>query len=154
MIVFFVSFSFLQSQSITLEIPDKICAILEIDLVSLKATGSKKWCNECNNHAHIIVTYIKENTIKKLQKLYSLPRNPTAGNKLPMLLKKKPLCTGHLLPACKMFIESPGRSIQNITKKTCSFIAVHKSNKYVTNAFFICLRFASIHLKFLLILIF
>ena len=32
---------------------------------------------------HIIVTCIKENIITKLQKLYSPPRNPRAGNKLP-----------------------------------------------------------------------
>ena len=32
---------------------------------------------------HIIVTYIKENIITKLQKFYSLPRNPRAGNKSP-----------------------------------------------------------------------
>ena len=37
---------------------------------------------------HIIVTYIKENIITKLQKLYSLPRNPMAGNKLPVLFLK------------------------------------------------------------------
>ena len=37
----------------------------------------------------IIVTYIKENVITKLQKLWSLPRNLWAGNKSPMLLKKK-----------------------------------------------------------------
>ena len=40
---------------------------------------------------HIIVTYIKENIITKLQKLYSLPRNPRAGNKSPALFVKKPL---------------------------------------------------------------
>ena len=37
----------------------------------------------------IIVTYIKENVITKLQKLWSPPRNLWAGNKSPMLLKKK-----------------------------------------------------------------
>ena len=42
---------------------------------------------------HIIVTCIKENIITKLQKLYSLPRNPSAGNKLPALFVKKTLCT-------------------------------------------------------------
>ena len=55
-----------------------------------------------------IVTYIKENIITKLQKLYSPPRNPRAGNKLPVLFVKKPLCTGNLLPASKIFIERPG----------------------------------------------
>ena len=34
------------------------------------------------------MTYIKENIITKLQKLYSPPRNPRAGNKLPMLFVK------------------------------------------------------------------
>ena len=47
---------------------------------------------------HTIVTYIKESIIKKLQKLYSLPRNPRAGNKSPVLFVKKPLCTGDLSP--------------------------------------------------------
>ena len=54
---------------------------------------------------HIIVTYIKENIITKLQKLYSPPRNPRAGNKSPALFVKKPLCTGDLSPARKIFIE-------------------------------------------------
>ena len=58
---------------------------------------------------HIIVTYIKENIITKLQKLYSLPRNPRAGNKSPALFVKKPFCTGDLSPACKVIIERPAR---------------------------------------------
>ena len=56
---------------------------------------------------HIIVTYIKENIIAKLQKLYSPPRNPRAGNKSPALFVKKPLYTGDLSPARKKFIERP-----------------------------------------------
>ena len=36
----------------------------------------------------IIVIYIKENIITKLQKLYSPPRNSRVGNKLPALVKK------------------------------------------------------------------
>ena len=56
---------------------------------------------------HIIVTYIKENIITKLQKLYSPPRKPRTGNKSPALFAKKPLCTGDLLPARKIFIERP-----------------------------------------------
>ena len=56
---------------------------------------------------HIIVTYIKENITAKLQKLYSLPRNPRAGNKSPALFVKKPLCTGDLSSARKIFIERP-----------------------------------------------
>ena len=57
---------------------------------------------------HIIVTYIKENIIPKLQKLCSSPRNLMAGNKPPVLFLKKSLCAGDLLPACKIFIERPG----------------------------------------------
>ena len=56
---------------------------------------------------HTIVTYIKENIITKLQKLYSLPRNLRAGNKSPALFLKKYLCTGDLSPAWKIFIERP-----------------------------------------------
>ena len=56
---------------------------------------------------HIIVTYIKENVVTKLQKLYSPPRNPRAGSKLPPLFVKKLLSTGNLLPAHKIFIERP-----------------------------------------------
>ena len=51
---------------------------------------------------HIIVTYMKDNTVTKLPKLYSPPR------KSPALLLKKTLCTGDLSPACKIFIERPG----------------------------------------------
>ena len=42
LIVFFVSFCFLPLKSIMLETPDKAFAILEIKLVSIKETGSKK----------------------------------------------------------------------------------------------------------------
>ena len=56
---------------------------------------------------HIIVPYIKENIITKLQKLYSTPRNPGAGSKSPTLFVKKPLCTGDLSPTHKIFIERP-----------------------------------------------
>ena len=52
------------------------------------------------------MTYIKENIITKLQKLYSPPSNPREGNKLPALFLKKPLCTGNLSPARKIFIET------------------------------------------------
>ena len=54
---------------------------------------------------HIFVTYIKENIITRLQKLYSPPRNSRVGNKLPVLFVKKPLCTGDLSPMHKIFIE-------------------------------------------------
>ena len=56
---------------------------------------------------HIIVTYIKEKIIIKLQILYSLTRNTRVGNKSPMLSVKKPLCMGDLSPAHKIFIERP-----------------------------------------------
>ena len=62
---------------------------------------------------HIIVTYFKENVITKLQKLYSPPKNPRAGNKLPVLFVKKPLCMGDLSPGRKIFIERPGIDIFN-----------------------------------------
>ena len=55
-----------------------------------------------------MVTYIKEKVITKLQKLYSPPRKLRAGKKLSALFLEKPLCTGDLLPACKIFIERPG----------------------------------------------
>ena len=54
------------------------------------------------------MTYIKENIITKLQKLYSPPRKPRVGNKLPVLFVKKPLCMGDLLPVCKIFIDRSG----------------------------------------------
>ena len=53
------------------------------------------------------MTYIKENIITKFQKLYSPPKNLTAGNKSSVLLLKKPLCTGDLLPPPKIFTERP-----------------------------------------------
>ena len=56
---------------------------------------------------HSIVTYIKENVITKLQKLYSPPRNPRVTNKSSALVVKNPLCTGNLSPAHKIFIERP-----------------------------------------------
>ena len=60
---------------------------------------------------HIIVTYIKENIIRKLQKLYSLPTNPRAGNKSPVLFVRKPLCKGNLSPVLKIFTERPDISL-------------------------------------------
>ena len=54
------------------------------------------------------MTYIKENIITKLQKLYSLPRNLRVGHKLPVLFLKKPLCMGDLSPAHSVLIERPG----------------------------------------------
>ena len=54
---------------------------------------------------HIIVTYIKENIIIKLQKSYKLTRNLWLVNKLPVLFLKKPLFMGDLYPGCKILIE-------------------------------------------------
>ena len=68
---------------------------------------------------HIIVTYIKENMITKLQKLYSPPRNPRAGNKSPMLFVKNPLCTVDLSPLCKIFIEKPVENYYLLRKLSC-----------------------------------
>ena len=65
---------------------------------------------------NIIKNIIKENIIKKLQKLYSPSRNPKAGNKSSALFAKKPLCKGDLSPARKIFIERP---------ETCIFTARH-----------------------------
>ena len=62
----------------------------------------QKICKICKILLHIIVTYSKENMIPKLQKLYSLPRNPGASNKSPVLFVKKPLCMGNLSPARKI----------------------------------------------------
>ena len=53
------------------------------------------------------MTYIEENMITKLQKLYSLPRNPRRGINRPRYLRKN-LCTGNLSPVCKIFIKRPG----------------------------------------------
>ena len=78
---------------------------------------------------HIIVTYIKENIITKLQKLYSLPRNPRAGNKSPALFVKKPLCTGDLSPSCKIFIERP----VNVTKNAFFFLSRAPTHHSFTN---------------------
>ena len=75
-------------------------------------------------HLHIIVTYIKENIITKLQKLYSLPRNPRAGNKSPALFVKKPLCTSDLSPARKIFIERPGYVVATAPEKCKSTISL------------------------------
>ena len=55
----------------------------------------------------IIMTYIKENMITKLQKLYSLLRNHRAGNTFPVLFVKKSLYTDYLWLARKIFIERP-----------------------------------------------
>ena len=61
----------------------------------------------------LILYNSKENIITQLQKLYSPPRNLTAGNKSPALFWKKPLCMGDLSPAYKIFIERPANLIKN-----------------------------------------
>ena len=53
---------------------------------------------------HIIVAYVKENIITKLQKFYSL-RRCREDNESLTLFVKQPLCTGDLSPACEIFIE-------------------------------------------------
>ena len=63
---------------------------------------------------HIIVTYIKENIITKLQKLYSLPRNLRVGSKSPVVFVKNPPCKGDLLPVRKILIERPVCIIQDL----------------------------------------
>ena len=55
----------------------------------------------------IIVIYIKENIITKLQKLYTSPKKSRVGNKSPALFVKKARCTGNLSPMHKTFIERP-----------------------------------------------
>ena len=56
----------------------------------------------------IIVIYIKENIITKLQKLYSPPpKKCRTGNKSPVLFVEKPRHMGEVSPARKIFIERP-----------------------------------------------
>ena len=64
---------------------------------------------------HIIVIYIKENIITKLQRLESSPRNPKADNKSPAVFVKKPLCMDDLSPTRKIFIERPVNIRRNKT---------------------------------------
>ena len=45
----------------------------------------------------IIVTYSKENIITKLQKLYSLPRNPRAGYNSSALICEKTFLHGQFI---------------------------------------------------------
>ena len=80
----------------------------------------------------IIVIYIKENIITKLQKLYSPPKKSRVGNKSPVLFVKKPCCTGNLSPVCKILIERPERcsvkrvfleSFQNSQENTCAEVS-------------------------------
>ena len=58
-----------------------------------------------NIFMYIIVTYIRENIITKLQKLYSPPRNLRARNEFPVVFIKKPLCMGNLSLPHKIFTE-------------------------------------------------
>ena len=85
---------------------------------------------------HIIATYVKENIITKLQKLYSLPRNPRTGNKSPTLFVKKPLCAGDLLPACKIFIERPALLLKIVDLKLQRSIFLKNSKKKIFFKYF------------------
>ena len=76
---------------------------------------------------HVIVTYIKENIITKLQELYISPRNPRVGNKLLALFLKKPLCTGNLL---KYSLKDP---------RVISRISRNKSNQKSGFTLILCL---------------
>ena len=100
---------------------------------------------------HIIVTYMTER-ITKLQKLYSVPRYFKAGNKLPVLFLKKPICIGNILPPCKIFIERPDVVTSNtrgiITGKLnkCSFIwKERKKNKKESKESFALSWFSGYH---------
>ena len=64
----------------------------------------------------IIVTYIKENIITKLQKLYSLPRNSRAGSKSPVLFVKSLFPWAIYRPRAKYSL----KGLQYI-KETCSY---------------------------------
>ena len=57
------------------------------------------------------MTYIKENIITKLQKLYSPPRSLRTGNKSTTLILKKS-------PVLKIFTERPTKDSQNLVKRT------------------------------------
>ena len=92
------------------------------------------------------MTYIKENNsdftgfcptnvkrpILKLQKLYSLPRNLTAGNKSPAPFLRKPLCLDDLSPMRKIFIETPDsakRLILHAWKKSSSQVITKNGSR-------------------------
>ena len=60
---------------------------------------------------HIIVTYVKENIITKLQILYSQPRNLTAGNKSPTLLVKNLFAWEIYLPRAKYSLKGLNSTI-------------------------------------------
>ena len=84
--------------------------------------------------------------------IYSPPRNPRVGTKSPVLFVKKPLCTGDLSPACKIFIERPVgyhsmkfRNFPNISFASFAFYFLVRPN-FVKNShiqariFFISLK--------------
>ena len=68
----------------------------------------------------------KKNIIEKLQKLYSLPINLRAGNKLPMLFLKKPLYCPHAkyslkgLPLTKFTSNSGSTEFKDILPRNIS----------------------------------
>ena len=73
---------------------------------------------------HIIVAYIKENIITKLQKLYSPPRNPRAGNKLLTLFVKNPRAK----MVREVVLTWDTQFFQNITRKPIS-VLTHPAKK-------------------------
>ena len=82
------------------------------------------------------MTYIKENIITKFLKLYGPSRNPRAGNKSPALFVKKPLCTGDLLPALKIFIERP---VETIIKPSKAYEYLFSRKRFYFSVFVVFL---------------
>ena len=92
---------------------------------------------------HMIMTYIKENIISKLQKLYSLSRNPRVGKNLSMLFVKKPLCMSDLSPACKIWPERPvlDLSPSHLCKYSLSTSTLECYAQYIVISFFVFFKF-------------
>ena len=67
----------------------------------------------------------KKNIITKLQKLCSLSRNLRVSNKSHVLFLRKPLCTGDLLPAYKIFFERPDTKTFSRVDKLVTFRTVN-----------------------------
>ena len=76
------------------------------------------------------MTYIKENVISTLQKLYSPPKKLKVDNELPMPLLKKHLCTSDLSPACKIFIERPEKGGEHL-KISVWYLLMNLKNNYL-----------------------
>ena len=97
------------------------------------------------------VKYVATSTYHR-DLIYSPPRNPRVGSKSPTLFVKKPLCTGDLSPARKIFIERPVgyhsmkfRNFPNISFASFAFYFLVRPN-FVKNShiqariFFISLK--------------